>query len=266
MLVRFTSLALAGILTAAVPRPTPAPLAPFKTITNVHVSPLCNALRRSIAPAIAHVLTNDRLIAVSRPDFDAYVKDTTQSTQAAQDLDVLRLERLIDPLVANSKAVEQLLDDPQAFPNAVPDRSYRSVVEMRNDLKSALADQQHALDVISGFVDTQQMGELQQAGKHYYDLMARGDRVGHNAPTPAPAAPQAAPNAALNAGVPDPQRSTDPRYLNADSPFSNNPLNGFSMAIAAYQAQIAVPEKKAAQLVFAAVSQCRGGQRSAQPH
>jgi hypothetical protein len=257
-------LALAGALTAAVPSPKPAPLTPYKTITNVHVSPLCNALRRSIAPAIGHILANDRVIAASRPDFDAYVKDTTQSIQAAQDLDVLRLERLIAPLVANSKAVRQLLDDPQAFSNAVHDPSYQHVLQMRAYLQSALAEQQRALDVISGFVDTEQMGELQQAGKHYYDLAARGDLAGQNAPTPAPAGPQAEPNAVLNAGMPDPQRSTDPRYFNADSPFQNNPLNGFSLAIAAYQAQIAVPEQKAATIVFASVRQC-GGRAAPQP-
>src|SRR5579864_4075690 len=82
------SVAQAPAATAPVPYPTTTPL---KTIKHVYATRLCTGLRRSVGPAIWHIMQNDHAIATSRPLFQDYVKNTADGSQPAVDMDVVRL-------------------------------------------------------------------------------------------------------------------------------------------------------------------------------
>ena len=254
--------ALAAVtLIAATPAPLQTPT-PLRTITHERVTPLCTGLRRSIGPAIGRVLQNDKAIAQSRPLFATYVKQTaTNSTQAAQDLDVMRLERLISPLVENTQQIETLLNDP-VYPRVPRSEDDRQLLAMRAHLIAVLQQQRGALDVISGFVDTQQLGELQAAG-HEYDAAINGTNTATgpgSTPSRGPLAPTPPPSDVLNAGLGqnDISRQYDPRYKGTGNVLGYNPLDVFGNAIGEYQARIEPMENATAKLVIHAIPLCGG--------
>jgi hypothetical protein len=177
MLHRLTAVFALGALVALAASPAaagaaakPAPTAtPLKTITHIRTSPLCTGLRRVIGPAIAKVLSSDKYIANSKPLFHDFTRASASGQSVgAQDLAVSRLETLIGPLVKNTEAVDKLLNDPYAFPKVAYSDDDQKLLQMREQLRVVNNQQKKALDVISGFVDTQQLGELQAAG-HEYD-------------------------------------------------------------------------------------------------
>jgi len=253
--------------TAPVPIPTASPL---KTIKHVYATRLCTGLRRSVLPAVGHILQNDHVIATSRPLFQDYVKTTSTGSQAATDMDVMRLEKLISPLVKNTQATEQALRD-TIYPRKPQSNTDKQLLQIRAHLAQVLEEQKRALDLVSGFVDTQQLGELQAAG-HEYDKSISGNETttktpnnSNNTPNTSPTAP---PADILNAGVSnannDPARKYDPRYTNTGSQLGYNPLNVFDQQMEQYQMQISQSENLATQAIMKAVPQC-GGQIPAPP-
>lgn len=253
----------AGVSPAAATVPAPAPT-PLKTITHIYSSPLCTGLRRAIGPAVGKVLQNDGYIAKSRPMFKDFVANSTLGSQSGVDMDVMHMEGLISPLVQNTQAIERYLNDPILKRRALTDQD-RQLIEMRQHLLAVLDQQKHALDLISGFVDTQQLGELQAAG-HDYDKAISGADVGTNGKTPSaigtPAAgPTTAPDPLLNAGLPsspaDP-KNVDPRYSGSGNVLGYNPLKVFDQQVGVYQQAINASENLAAQAVVKAAVQCGG--------
>jgi hypothetical protein len=258
------ALAVLGLLGAA-----PAPVAtPLKTISHQHVSPLCTGLRRNIGPAIGRVLQNDKLIANSRPLFKDFVHNAAIAGSGAQDLAVMRLERLIGPMVKNANEIERLLNDPYIFPKVAVSDSDRQLLAMRQHLREVVAQQKSALDVISGFVDTQQLGELQAAG-HQYDSAINGTETQKQASEQSPqqtgAAPTPPPSGVLDAGVKGSLHANDPRFQENGNLVGHNPLDAFGDAIAMYQQDIDSRESQTAKLVMQAVPQCNGGTATPAP-
>ncbi len=253
----------AGISPAAATAPSPA-ATPLKTITHIRSSPLCTGLRRAIGPAVGKVLQNDGYIARSRPMFQDFVANSTLGSKSGQDMDVMHMESLIGPLVQNTQAIERYLNDPILKRRPLTDTD-KQLIEMRQHLLAVLNQQKQTLDLISGFVDTQQMGELQAAG-HEYDKALTGSDVGTNGHSPTavstPAgAPTTPPNDLLNAGLPstptDP-RKTDPRYTGTDNALGYNPLKVFDQQVGVYQQGISANENLAAQAVIKAAVECGG--------
>lgn len=274
MLHRLTAVFALGALVALAASPAaagaaakPAPTAtPLKTITHIRTSPLCTGLRRVIGPAIAKVLSSDKYIANSKPLFHDFTRASASGQSVgAQDLAVSRLETLIGPLVKNTEAVDKLLSDPYAFPKVAYSDDDQKLLQMRQQLRVVNDQQKKALDIISGFVDTQQLGELQAAGHEYDSALKASPSNAGQTPNPAPTAP---PAPILNAGVNnasnDPTRASDPRYKNTDSLVGANPLSVFENAIASYQQDIAGSEQDAAKTVVSAVPLC-GGRVPGQP-
>lgn len=246
----------------------PAPAAtPLRTITHVHVSPLCTGLRRNIGPAIGKVLQSDHYIAQSRPLFRNYVQAESTGS-ASKDLTVSRLETLIRPLVQNSDAIEKLLNDPYVFPRVAISDSDRQLLEMRAQLQQIDAQQKNALDVISGFVSTQQLGELQTEGMDLLKRIAAPSDIAQGAPKGVAQRPESAqqggdapsppPSDVLSAGITDRAQQNDPRFQNTGNVLGQNPLNGFELAVAEYQQELQHSEGRAAQQVMQAVRSCGG--------
>jgi hypothetical protein len=251
------------VMAAALATPAPAATPP-KTIIHLKVSPLCTGLRQNIGPAIGKVLQNDKTIAQSRPLLRGYVK-AAATNSASKDLQVARVERLITPLVNNTAAIEKLLNDPFVFPRFPISESDRKLLEIRAYLQQVVAQQKRALDVISGFVDTEQLGQMQQAGMDALKLTntreipnAQGGS-GPSSAQAAGAAPTPPPSEILNAGVRStPQQLADPALQDTGLTVGHNPLDVFEQAIASYQQQLQASEGQAALLVVKALPLCGG--------
>lgn len=268
-----------AVLLAAAPvghakrAPVPVPTAtPLKEIVHVIARPICTALRRSIGPAVGHVLQNDKIIAASKPLFANYARDHAASSgnDAAENLDVLGLENLVRPMVNNVAEIKRILGEPGAFPRFAHSDQEKQVLAMRAQLRAVLADQESALDLISGLVDTQQLGQLQASGSELAKSMAKPDVTSKGSPGQNPSgpnpnpAPTTNPSDLLNAGLPDKTRSSDPRYLNTDSIVGHNPLNVFAQQVAVIQKSIDGNEAVAAKSIMSAVTYC-GGRPPGQP-
>lgn len=271
---RLPAVLVAGALVTLSVSPAAANVAPhpaatpLKTISNIRSSPLCTGLRRAIAPAVGKVLQSDRFIASSRPLFKSFVRASTdRQSKPAEDMAVMRLEQLVGPLVANTERVDELLRDPYAFPRVARSDGDRQLLKMRAQLQTVNEQQKHALDVISGFVATQQMGELQGEG-HEMDRVLASEDTRQSTATPAPAAPTSETPSILNAGVGnndnDPTRKLDPRYHPSGNTLAASPLDVFGNAIASYQHDIQSTEQAAAKSLIAAVPLC-GGHVPGQP-
>jgi hypothetical protein len=184
-------------------RQTPSPTAPPQ-IYRVVSRPLCSELRQRIKPAIGMMLENDATIRKSPSLFKQYniasldgndpgaaqsgpgAMDPGGTSNGSQEIALLGLENLIRPIANNIIAIQTVLDSPELrTTTGLPDDDKR-LQDLRQKLLKALAVQNASLDIISGFVDTQQMANLQHAGEEYIAEMNQPETQGATSSTPAP--------------------------------------------------------------------------------
>jgi hypothetical protein len=192
--------AAATIAATPAPSPTPPP-----QIYRVVSRPLCSELRQRIKPAIGMMLENDATIRKSPNLFKQYnaasldgndagaaqsgpgAMDPGGTSNGSQEIALLGLENLIRPIANNIIAIQTVLDSPELrTTTGLPDDDKR-LQDLRQKLLKALAVQNASLDIISGFVDTQQMANLQHAGEAYIAEVNQPETQRASSSTPAPA-------------------------------------------------------------------------------
>ena len=238
---------------AASPAPSPAPLTPLKVIGNVRSTPFCTALHQTIGPAIAGVLSNDDLIATSKPAFvTLYHDDIIARSDARTHFDIYRLEKLIGPIAANLKHIDALLSSKQSDPK---------LQAMRDQLLAVEKQQKDSLNVVSGFVATEQLGEIENNGvpDNWKGVFAAGPQAATRPAASLP--PPPASNNLFSAGIhparaTDPSFSADPRYKSGNVGPTYDPFAQFVEQIEAQRAAAQTSESEAAKLVQAALPEC----------
>lgn len=204
------SVALAPGLSAgaAVAAATPSAAAgtPPPQIYRVLTRPLCSQLHQRIAPAIGMMLQNDATIKKSPALFKEYNTAALYGADAgasgqngalagdpgggtsnmAQNMALLGMENLIRPIANNIIAIQTTLDAPELTNGTGRPEDDRQLQEIRAKLLKALATQSASLDIISGFVDTQQMANLQHADEGYISSIAKPDSSNGGLSTPTP--------------------------------------------------------------------------------
>lgn len=213
------ALALAPVspLAVAVTASTPAPAnaTPPPTIIHIITRPLCSELRKHIQPAIAMMLENDQNIKKGPQLFSRYNRDAlngadnsvsnsagpnggvmmsnggaADSTMTpSQNMALLGMENLVSPIANNIIATQKMLDSPALMYGTGNPADDQQLKAMREKLLKALAAQNAALDIIGGFVATQQMGDLQHSGEEYIAAVNQSDITGKSSgatPTPNP--------------------------------------------------------------------------------
>jgi hypothetical protein len=196
----------AGASPSATPTATPPP-----QIYHIVTRPLCSELHEHVAPAIGMMLQNDTTIKKSPALFkqynDAALYGSDASTAAqstplggdpggsisnpSQNMALQGMESLIRPIANNIIAIQTLLDSPPLMNGTGRPEDDQQLRAIREKLLKALAAQNASLDIISGFVDTQQMADLQHAGQAYIQSMSQPDKNTVIA-TPGPVNPLAA--------------------------------------------------------------------------
>jgi hypothetical protein len=156
---------LAGL--AASPAPKPTPTNPFNldpiprpadsslpVIGGTRAKPVCSAIRRAVAPAVAAALKNDKTYGAIRAQiFDYVVKDSNE----AQDLHLMQMDRQVDSMVKNVDALEQALKSPALDPGTAKPEDAKTLRDLRSSLSNVLAAQKLQLNTMSGFVETERM-------------------------------------------------------------------------------------------------------------
>jgi hypothetical protein len=220
----FSTVAIAALVAFAPSLPiqadtTAAPAAhsgtPPPTIYHIVTRPLCAELHKHIAPAVGMLLENDKTMKSSPKLFSDYNRqsfegvDNSASNNAGaqggvtmsgdsangtmtggQNMTILKMENMVSPIANNIIAMQKMLDTPALLHGTGSPDDDKKLAEIRAKLLKAIADQSATLDLINGFVQTQQMGDLQHSGDEYIAAMNQPDVTGQSAqsgvPTPNP--------------------------------------------------------------------------------
>lgn len=147
---------------------------PPPQIYHIVTTALCARIHDHVRPAVAMVLENDQRIAKSVPLFNRYNRQILESgsdsinvSSASQDMTIQQMSYLVIPTARNLIAAQTLMDDPNFTAptgNAADDAT---LAKLKQQVLQTLAFQSASLDLINGFVQTQQLGEIQHAGEEY---------------------------------------------------------------------------------------------------
>ncbi|HEY1653776.1 MAG TPA: hypothetical protein VGF86_01530, partial [Candidatus Tumulicola sp.] len=194
--------------------PPPKNATPPPQIYHIITRPLCSELHKHIAPAIAMMLQNDENINKGPDLFSRYNRDALSGVDnsasnsagpnggvpmtgdagdglmtPSQNMALLGMENLVSPIANNIIATQKMLDSPALVGGTGNPEDDKHLQEMRDKLLKALAMQNAALDIVSGFVATQQMADLQHSGEEYISAINQSDQTGKSSgatPTPNP--------------------------------------------------------------------------------
>jgi hypothetical protein len=192
-------LACAGLLpirvlpdgSAAKAAATPPP-----EIYHVVTTALCARLHESVRPAVAMILQNDAKIDKAPPIFKRYQRgtlsaldpamnpngssspntsDSIYNTSPETSMALQQMSYLVIPIARNIIAAQTLLDDKKLMAPTGNPADDATLAKVRAQLLETIAFQSASLDIINGFVQTQQMGELQHVGEEYLGAITGSD-------------------------------------------------------------------------------------------
>jgi hypothetical protein len=250
-----------------VPIATPPP-----QIYHVITTPICARLHERIRPAVALILQNDGTIAKGPPLFKKYARaafvslnttadtrgnaapaayDSTNVASPATSMALQQMSYLVAPIAQNLITAQTLLDDgdlTKPTGNAADDEKLAAI---RTGLLQTVAYQSASLDLVNGFVATQQMGELQHAGETYIGAIQGGNDTRGIAGPPSPS-PMQDPNAP---GLPPNPYAVDLAAVPGLS-VGYNPLSRILEGLAWLQGETNSRENATAATVMSALSGC----------
>jgi hypothetical protein len=162
----FVALLSGSSVASAATSASPAPQATqLPEIYHSISRPLCSALATKILPAIGMLMQDDKTIAKGPPLFQDYIRMAGAGSHEGEDMAVYHLNNLVSPLVQNTLAIQKMLEDPTVFPATPHNDDDKQLIALKDDMLKTLATHQASLDIINGFVQTQQLGEIQHEGE-----------------------------------------------------------------------------------------------------
>lgn len=252
---------------------------PPPTIYHIVTRPLCAQLHDRIAPAIGMMLQNDTSIKKGPGYFKQYNlgglygsgpstrNDPVSSdpgngtSNMSQNIALLGMENLIRPIANNIIAIQTMLDSPQLTKATGREDDDKRLSDIRAKLLQALAAQNASLDIISGFVDTQQMADLQHADEGYISSIAQPDSQSAQMSTPNPNPLASNPN---YAGLAPNPYAIDPASIPGLT-LGYNPVTRLQDALTWTISQAQTRENEAAKAVMASAVLCGNSPASPPP-
>ncbi len=250
---------------AAKPTASPPP-----EIIHLITTPLCHRLHDKVRPAVAMILENDANIAKSLPQFKNYgigafgsyerafgdygppSYDSINVNSPASRMALQRMSYLVSPIAQNLIAAQKLLDDASLLVPTGNASDDRQLATIKRQLLETVADQSAALDLINGFVATQQMGDLQHAGQTYLSAITG---TGLSTPIRTPSTPFPGMVDPSDPGIPQNPYAIDPTAVPGLS-VGYNPLNRLVDGLKWVQDQTQEKENAAAATVMSALTSC----------
>ncbi len=252
--------------TAVATSATPPP-----QIYHIVTTALCARLHGTVRPAVAMVLENDQAIAKSPPLFAKYLRGTTEAMGAgpanangdppsgdsiytqspATNMALQQMSYLVLPIARNIIAAQTLLDDPKLLATTGSAADDATLSQVKQQLLQTIAYQSASLDLINGFVQTIQMGELQHVGEEYLGAI-QGGGTGPSGIT------QATPNPWQDTNTPG--LKPNPYAFDVTQvpglAVGYNPIRSITDGLAWLRAQTKQHEDSAGSTIMKALSQC----------
>jgi hypothetical protein len=141
--------------------PSPTPPAGLPEIGHVRSNALCTTLRANIAPTVLGLMKNDEIIGAGHRAFMKMAHDQSGTSGGSIEIDKLYLEQVESRLVHNLKVVDTLLGDQKRFPAQPQTDDERDAVAMKTQLIAVANVQRKALDLVSGTLETEALGQMQ---------------------------------------------------------------------------------------------------------
>jgi hypothetical protein len=217
------------------------------------------------------ILENDQKIAKSPPLFQKYMRGTMTAQDAANprfgtgapaagdsiynqspetSMALQQMSYLVIPIARNLIAAQTLLDDEKLVAPTGNPADDATLAKIKKQLLETVADQSASLDIINGFVQTLQMGELQHAGEEYLGAIQGTDTTAQLAQeTPNPFQDPNAP------GLPPNPYALDPSQIPGLA-VGYNPLTKIVDGLQWLRAETGKGEDSAAKTITEALSQC----------
>lgn len=141
--------------------PSPAPL---KTISHVHASRFCTALREHIAPAVRALIENKPVVTQGKNVLLDMARDQVYGTGHHIDLYMTRLNDLITPLAANLLITNAELAKIDGEITHESGDERRRLIEIHKQLEAVAQEQNQMLNVFSGTYNSFTSNQLLAAG------------------------------------------------------------------------------------------------------
>lgn len=268
------ALACAGLLpiqalsdgSAGKPSATPPP-----EIYHVVTTALCARLHEKVRPAVAMILENDQKIDKAPPIFKRYQRGTLTALDPAMNpngssapsagdsiynqspetsMALQQMSYLVLPIARNLIAAQTLLDDVKLIAPTGNPADDATLAKVKAQLLETIAFQSASLDIINGFVQTQQMGELQHVGEEYLGMINGTDSTAQlTKPTPNPWQDPNTP------GLPQNPYNLDVTAIPGLA-LGYNPLTKVMDGLSWLQAETGKREDAAGKTISAALSSC----------
>jgi hypothetical protein len=250
--------ALVLAVASPAPVPKPAPTNPFNldpipqattlpVIGTTRAKPICTAIRRAIAPAVAAALKNDQTYGGLRKRiFDYVVKDSNE----ARDLHLMQMDREVDKMVKNVDTLQDALKSPALdVPATAKPEDAKTLRDLRSTLTAVLIAQKVQLNAMSGFVETERMrrfGTLSESEQNMANSNAPSVMTSRNGQlqTPTP----------VSAFLRDAQTTFDPQHKTVSSLNDAHLLDRDLGDIAAFTTK---HEDAAAKVIIPAANSCK---------
>jgi hypothetical protein len=141
-----------GVVLALAIGPQATPPPPLKTITHVRSSAFCTSLRQNIGRAVQALIQNNIAVDETKTLFLKMAKDTVSSANPGMviDMDINALNLMIGEIAQNLENAQALLNDPRRFPAQPQSEDDRRLLQMQQNLRTIIAHQNEALNVLSG--------------------------------------------------------------------------------------------------------------------
>ncbi len=256
----FVSLCSAGAYAQSV-APAPAPSAsPLREIGHVTTNSICTALSKGVAPILFGVSRNDEAIGASHRGLSKMDSDTAlHSSEAALEFDKRYLLQVADVLGHNLDTIKKILAS-AAFPRTISDSDDQAVAILKQHLEDVAAKQREALNLVTGTVETSDLGQMQTERNSGMDSATSGDTS-----TPAPLPAETGDNSFLSvAGLNSSAAGTTDLRTTAGTTLGHTMYATIVRQLEGTQLHVAYDEHQVDRDVVTAVAMCKS-ETQAQP-
>ena len=242
------------LLAAQEPMTSPAPQpSPLKQIIEVKARALCTTMGKNVQVALVGLMKNDEDIEAGRKAFEKLAWDQAQGSNAIA-MDRLNIKNVVNAMVHNLVAIDQVLDDPSRFPANPGSADERSADQVKAALQAVEDQQKVQLNILNGTVETDELSEMRHGYPEFNPNVNRPNQS--SVPTASPAAitnagVQTQPNAAATA-VPQTFASNQDLGVAATSPGAT-----FARAIERGENNGTMLESEASAIIVPIAQECR---------
>jgi hypothetical protein len=263
MLIAWLTASAIAVLPAGAIGQTATPAAsPLPEIGRVRSKGFCTTVRDNVAPSLLGVMKTDDLIGAGHRALAKMADDATNSSAQGVELDRVYLDKVATSIAHNLRVVDTLLADKTRFPDKATTDDDRFAQLVRAQLAAVATEQHHALDVLSGTVETDRMGQMRA------DIDAGMASSVSNQQGQTPLTNDVRTSFLDSAGLPDmapvPVLSQRSRLTTGTTP-GQRPYDRVKAIIEQQQARIAHVETIAAPTITAAAYACQGAPSSPAP-